>query len=56
LANKIITLLKNNKLREEMGTSAKEKMMQYDWSKIAERYVEIYNEVIADFHRRKNNK
>lgn len=56
LASKIITLLKNEKLREEMGKTAKEKAKQYDWSKVAERYVEIYKEVIADFHERKAKK
>ncbi len=53
LADKIVTLLKNGKLREEMGRAAKEKVKQYDWSKVAERYVEIYKEVISDFHERK---
>lgn len=53
LADKIITLLKNGKLREEMGRAAKEKVKQYDWSKVAKRYVEIYKEVISDFHERK---
>jgi len=57
LADKIITLLKDEKLREYMGKAAKEKAKLYDWSKIAERTVEIYKEVIADFHDRKlNNK
>ena len=53
LANKIILLLQDEKLREEMGRSAKEKAKQYDWSKVAERYVEIYKDVIANFHERK---
>ena len=53
LADKIITLLKDEELREEMGNAAKEKAKSYDWSKIAERTVEIYKEVIADFHERK---
>ena len=56
LADKIIVLLKNEKLREEMGKAAKEKVKQYDWSKVAERYVEIYKEVIADFHKQKSKK
>lgn len=57
LTSKIITLLKDEKLREEIGKAAKAKVKQYDWSKVAERYVEIYKEVIADFHERKlNNK
>jgi glycosyltransferase involved in cell wall biosynthesis len=53
LADKIITLLKDEKLREDMGRAAKEKAKQYDWSKIAERTVEIYKDVIADFYERK---
>ena len=53
LADKIVTLLKDEKLREEMGKAAKEKAKQYDWSKVAERYVEIYKEAIVDFHERK---
>ena len=53
LASKIIVLLKDEKLREEMGKAAEEKVKQYDWSKVAERYVEIYKEAIVDFHERK---
>lgn len=52
LADKIIMLLKDEELREEMGKAAKEKAKSYDWKKIAERTVEIYKEVIADFHER----
>ena len=53
LASKIIVLLKDEKLREEIGKAAKEKVKQYDWSKVAERYIGIYKEAIADFHERK---
>jgi glycosyltransferase involved in cell wall biosynthesis len=53
LASKIIILLKNEKLREEMGKAAEAKVKQYGWSRVAERYVEIYKEVISDFHERK---
>ena len=53
LADKIIVLLKDEKLREEIGKAAKEKVKQYDWGKVAERYIGIYKEVIADFHERK---
>lgn len=53
LADKIITLLKDEKLRDEMGKANMEKAKQYDWCKVAERYIEIYKEVIADFHERK---
>jgi glycosyltransferase involved in cell wall biosynthesis len=47
LANKIIVLLKNEKLREEMGKAAKSKVKQYDWNEVAERYIEIYKEAIT---------
>ena len=53
LADKIVTLLKDEKLMEEMGRAAKEKAKSYDWKKIAERTAEIYKEVIADFHGQK---
>ena len=53
LAEKILILLKDEKLREEMGKAAKEKVRQYDWSEVAERYVEIYKEVLADFYGQK---
>ena len=53
LANKIIKLLKDDKLREAMGKAALEKAKECDWNRIVDRYVEIYKEVIADFHERK---
>ena len=53
LANKIITLLADPKLRKKMGKRALEKVKECDWSKIAERYIEIYKKVIADFHKQK---
>lgn len=56
LADKIVTLLKDENLREDMGRAAKEKAKQYDWSNIAERTIEVYKEVIIDFHARKAKK
>jgi len=56
LANKIIKLLKDDKLREEMGKAALEKAREYDWSKVVDRKVEIYKEVIADFCEGKRGK
>ena len=50
LAKKIIMLLNDEKLREELGRAAKEKAKQYDWNNIAERTVKIYKDVIANFH------
>lgn len=53
LANKIITLLADPKLRKKMGKRALEKAKECDWDKIAERHIEIYKKVIADFHKQK---
>ena len=50
LSSKMVKLLTDDKLREEMGKAAMEKVKEYDWSKIVDRKVEIYKEVIADFH------
>lgn len=52
LADKIITLLKNDRLREEMGNIAQQKVKQYDWSMVAEKYVEIYRGAIKDFQKK----
>jgi glycosyltransferase involved in cell wall biosynthesis len=53
LSSKMVKLLTDDKLREEMGKAVMEKAKEYDWSKIVNRKVEIYKEVIADFHERK---
>jgi len=50
LAEKVVKLLKDEKLREEMGKTTKEKAKQYDWSKVAEKTVNVYKEVKVDFH------
>lgn len=50
LVNKIVKLLTDDKLREGMGKAIKKKVKEYDWTKIADRTVEIYREVIADFY------
>lgn len=56
LSSKMVKLLTDDKLREEMGKAAMEKVKEYDWSKIVDKKVEIYKEVIADFHERKRRK
>ena len=56
LSSKMVKLLTDDKLREKMGKAAMEKAKDYDWSKIVDRKVEIYKEVIADFHERKRRK
>ena len=53
LASKIVKLLTDDKLREEMGKAAMEKAKEYDWSRITDRTVEIYKMVMEDFHERK---
>lgn len=52
LINKIVKLLTNDKMREEMGRAAMEKAKEYDWDKIARRVVEVYKEAIANFRGR----
>jgi glycosyltransferase involved in cell wall biosynthesis len=49
LTNKIVKLLTNDKMREEMGRAAMEKAKEYDWERIAERIVEVYKGAIANF-------
>ena len=56
LSSKMVKLLTDDELREEMGKAAMEKVKEYDWSKIVDKKVEIYKEVIADFHERKRRK
>ncbi|HDK26385.1 MAG TPA: glycosyltransferase family 1 protein [Candidatus Atribacteria bacterium] len=53
LVSKISTLLQNDELRRKMGQTAVETAKECDWSRIAKRTVEVYREVIADFHDRK---
>jgi glycosyltransferase involved in cell wall biosynthesis len=53
LADKIVRLLTDDRLREEMGRAIRQKVMEYDWPRIAERTVAVYREVIADFGQRK---
>jgi glycosyltransferase involved in cell wall biosynthesis len=49
LASKIVKLLTDEKLREEMGQAALEKAKEYNWDSIATRTVEIYTIVIDSF-------
>ena len=53
LATKIVRLLKDDKLREEMGQAALEKARECDWDSLAVRMLDIYEAVAADFHRAK---
>jgi len=53
LAKKIIQLLTDHKLREDMGKAAGIKVKEYEWSNIAARDVQIYHEAITNFHKQK---
>jgi len=49
LAEAIITLLKDDKLREEMGENAyKKSIEELSWDKIANKLIEVYKEVINE--------
>ena len=51
LADKIKILMKNQELREKMSITAKERATKFDWKEIAQKFVNIYGEVIKDFHK-----
>ncbi len=53
LARRIVELLTDDRLREQMGNAAREKAREYDWSKIAQKTVEVYRAAISDFNGRK---
>ena len=49
LANAIVKLLKDNKLREQMGENAYKKLKtDLSWDKIAEKTIDVYKEAIRD--------
>lgn len=49
LAEKVVTLLKDEKLRREMGEAGLEKVKEFAWDKIAEQTVEVYKECIKRY-------
>lgn len=49
LSNKILLLLKDSKLREQMGRDAKLRAQKFDWRATAENYVLVYKDVISNF-------
>lgn len=53
LSSKIVRLLTDENLRRDMGKAASEKAKEYDWSRIVEKKVEIYNEVVDSFYMEK---
>ncbi|MCR8454643.1 MAG: glycosyltransferase family 4 protein [Crenarchaeota archaeon] len=46
LADAIIYLLENEDVRERIGKNARERIKEYSWSRIAERYEEIFKELV----------
>lgn len=46
LADKIMTILKDEELREKMGEAGRERAKEFTWDKIAERTVEVYKEIL----------
>jgi len=46
LAEKIILLVKNKKLRKEMGQESYQMARRYDWKIITKKYVEVYETVL----------
>ena len=46
LADKIMTILENEELREKMGEAGRERAKEFTWDKIAERTVEVYKEIL----------
>ena len=46
LADKIVTVLKDEKLREKMGDAGREKVKEFTWERIAEQTVEVYREIL----------
>jgi glycosyltransferase involved in cell wall biosynthesis len=46
LAEKIITLLRNRELQENMGRAGRERAKEFGWDKIAKTTVRLYQEII----------
>lgn len=50
LAEKTIFLLQNKEYREKLGENGRERSKEFQWDKIAERTVGIYEEVISEWN------
>ncbi|MBI5680849.1 MAG: glycosyltransferase family 4 protein [Methanobacterium sp.] len=46
LSDKLITLLKDKKLQEKMGNESLKRSEDFDWNKISDKTIEVYNELI----------
>lgn len=51
LGEKILRLLRDDAARERMGRAAAARVGEYDWQKVADRYVAIYRDAVRE-HRR----
>jgi glycosyltransferase involved in cell wall biosynthesis len=51
LAERIVHLLADDSLRARMGQTALERVAAYDWKAVAERYVQIYHQMITRIDR-----
>ncbi|MBY8981759.1 MAG: glycosyltransferase, partial [Candidatus Lokiarchaeota archaeon] len=50
IGDKVIKLLKNKRLRKQMGNQGKEKVMRnYTWNIIAKQTHETYNELVKNY-------
>ena len=49
LANKMIILLKDEKLRKRMGDAGREKAKEFTWERVAEKTMQVYQEVINGY-------
>lgn len=47
LADKIVAVLKDKKIREKMGKAGLEKVKEFTWDKIAEQTVAVYREILG---------
>ena len=45
LAQKIIHILKNDKLREQMGKNSNEMVQKFDWKNVAESIIDEYQSI-----------
>jgi glycosyltransferase involved in cell wall biosynthesis len=47
LSKAIKFLIENKSLRNEMGSNARKEALNYDWPKVAKKYIDVYKEAIS---------
>jgi len=55
IAEKILLIIQNDKLRKEISDNNKKKAKEYDWENIIEKIEKIYSKVIKNFNKRTYN-